>query len=157
MSVTLRLRSGSPSDTEAIGARLGGGLRPADVVVLTGPLGAGKTQLVRGVVGGAGGEAGAVRSPTFVIHQPHRGRHLWVHHLDLYRLGAGADLAFLDIDALRDGGALVVEWGELAGEALAGAATISFSLAGESGRILELAGAPRHLMAALTPAAQRAP
>ena len=111
MNSRVTARSAGVTDTERLGAELGAALRAGDVLDLEGVLGAGKTTLVRGIVAGAGGDTAAVRSPTFVLHQPHRGRALTVHHVDLYRLGPGAAIDFLDIDALRDGGALVVEWG----------------------------------------------
>jgi tRNA threonylcarbamoyl adenosine modification protein YjeE len=103
--------SDSPAATEALGTALGGVLRRGDVLVLEGPLGAGKTCLVRGIVAGAGGDDAAVRSPTFVLHQPHRGAFIIVHHLDLYRLGPGASIDVLDIEGLLLDGAAVVEWG----------------------------------------------
>ena len=70
--------------------------------------------LVRGIAVGAGADALTVRSPTFVLHHVYPGERMTVHHLDLYRLGAGADVRFLDIGGLLDSGAVVVEWGELA-------------------------------------------
>lgn len=105
------VRSDSPESTERYGAVLGRALRRGDVVVLEGPLGAGKTCLVRGIVAGAGGDATSVRSPTFVLHRPHRGRTMTVHHLDLYRLGPGASIEVLDLDTLLRDGAAVIEWG----------------------------------------------
>lgn len=105
------LHSDSPETTERYGAALGAALRRGDVLVLEGPLGAGKTCLVRGLVAGAGGDATAVRSPTFVLHQPHRATGLTVHHLDLYRLGPGASIDVLDLDTLMADGAAVIEWG----------------------------------------------
>ncbi|MDQ6846084.1 MAG: tRNA (adenosine(37)-N6)-threonylcarbamoyltransferase complex ATPase subunit type 1 TsaE [Candidatus Dormibacteraeota bacterium] len=110
-SATLRLHTESPEETERLGAALGTVLRPGDVLVLEGPLGAGKTCLVRGLVDGAGGDRGAVRSPTFVLHQPHRAAGLTVHHIDLYRLGPGASIEVLDLDTLLLDGAVVIEWG----------------------------------------------
>jgi tRNA threonylcarbamoyladenosine biosynthesis protein TsaE len=108
------LRSDSPATTEEYGAALGAVLRRGDMLVLEGPLGAGKTCLVRGIVAGAGGSAAAVRSPTFVLHQPHRGMRITVHHLDLYRLRPGAAVDVLDLDTLLLSGAVVVEWGAFA-------------------------------------------
>jgi tRNA threonylcarbamoyladenosine biosynthesis protein TsaE len=108
------LRSDSPDTTEEFGAALGAVLRRGDVLVLEGPLGAGKTCLVRGIVAGAGGRAAAVRSPTFVLHQPHRGTRITVHHIDLYRLGPGGAVDVLDLDTLLLSGAVVVEWGGFA-------------------------------------------
>lgn len=108
------LHSPSADATERYGAALGAALRAGDLLVLDGPLGAGKTCLVRGIVAGAGGDASSVRSPTFVLHQPHRGAAVTVHHIDLYRLGAGASVEVLDLERLLGDGAAVIEWGRFA-------------------------------------------
>jgi tRNA threonylcarbamoyladenosine biosynthesis protein TsaE len=107
-------------DTHAFGVRLAALLRAGDLVVLTGPLGAGKTVLVQGI--GAGLHVrGDVTSPTFVIarvHQPDRARGGTVAlvHADAYRIGAAADplaeIDGLDLDASMDDAVTVVEWGE---------------------------------------------
>ena len=109
-------------DTEALGARLAAGLRPGDLVLLSGPLGAGKTALARGL-GRALGVQGAVTSPTFVLARVHRGPVPLVH-VDAYRLrevgGPDARLALddLDLDADLPGSVVVVEWGEGLAEGL---------------------------------------
>ena len=100
-------------DTREFGRRLAGILRPGDLVVLSGPLGAGKTALVQGI--GAGLEVqGAITSPTFVIARVHRGRVPLVH-ADAYRLGdrpdPRAEIDDLDLDASADDAVTVVEWG----------------------------------------------
>lgn len=100
-------------DTREFGRRLASILRPGDLVLLTGPLGAGKTALVQGV--GAGlGVMDAITSPTFVIARVHRGRTPLVH-ADAYRLGDSADpraeIDDLDLDASADDAVTVVEWG----------------------------------------------
>ena len=82
------------------------------MVALSGDLGAGKTQLVRGACAGAGVDEGDVSSPTFAIVQTYRGR-LPVHHADLYRLADLDELyatGFMDL--LGGDGALVVEWAD---------------------------------------------
>lgn len=103
-----------------LGRELANRLRPGDLVVLAGPLGAGKTVLAQGI--GAGLRVvGAVTSPTFVIarvHPPDRaaGGELTMVHVDAYRLGGGADpraeIDDLDLDASVDDSVTVVEWGE---------------------------------------------
>lgn len=100
-------------DTRAFGRRLAAILRPGDLVVLTGPLGAGKTALVQGIGAGLGVE-GSVTSPTFVIARVHRGAVPLVH-ADAYRLGdrpdPRAEIDDLDLDASADDAVTVVEWG----------------------------------------------
>ncbi|WP_246159961.1 tRNA (adenosine(37)-N6)-threonylcarbamoyltransferase complex ATPase subunit type 1 TsaE [Microbacterium rhizomatis] len=95
---------------EAWGEQLGRMLRPGDLVVLTGPLGAGKTTLTRGIADGLG-VRGPVQSPTFVIARTHPslvgGAPLV--HVDAYRLGSALELDDLDIDV--ESSVVIVEWG----------------------------------------------
>ncbi len=97
----------------AVGERLAGLLRPGDLVVLSGSLGAGKTTLTQGI--GAGlGVRGPVTSPTFVIARRHpslRGGPDLVH-ADAYRLGSRAEVDDLDLDTDVASSVTVVEWGE---------------------------------------------
>lgn len=110
------------ADMLALGRRLAGALRAGDVVLLSGPLGAGKTTLVQGIAEGLD-VAGAVTSPTFVIARVHRGRHGGpdLVHVDGYRLGGRLELDDLDLDASVDASVTVVEWGEGLAEVLADA------------------------------------
>ena len=99
--------------TRALGARLAHELRAGDLLVLSGPLGAGKTSLTQGL-GAALGVRGPVTSPTFVLARVHRGPVPLVH-VDAYRLreaGARLDLDDLDLDAALEDAVTVVEWGE---------------------------------------------
>ena len=100
----------SAEGMRALGARLGGLLAAGDVVVLTGPLGAGKTTLVRGI-GEALGVRGTVQSPTFVIARTHPplGDGPPLVHVDAYRLGSALELDDLDLDL--DASVTVIEWG----------------------------------------------
>lgn len=112
--ITTGIRLATVDDTRAFGRRLATVLRPGDLVLLTGPLGAGKTALVQGI--GAGLEvSGDVTSPTFVIARVHRGRVPLVH-ADAYRLGdrpdPRAEIDDLDLDASAEDAVTVVEWGE---------------------------------------------
>lgn len=110
----------------ALGARLGGQLRAGDVVVLSGPLGAGKTVLAKGIAEALDVD-GPVTSPTFVLARVHRARQAGrpaMVHVDMYRLldhpGADllAELDSLDLDTDLDDAVVVVEWGEGVAERL---------------------------------------
>lgn len=109
----LTLTAASPTDTFALGEALGRVLAPGDFVALAGELGAGKTQLARGIAAGAGANVDDVSSPTYAILQSYAGR-LRLHHADLYRLKTEADLyATGYFDLLDDPrAACVVEWAE---------------------------------------------
>jgi tRNA threonylcarbamoyladenosine biosynthesis protein TsaE len=94
----------------ALGREIGGLLRAGDLVVLVGPLGAGKTALTQGI--GAGlGVTEPVTSPTFVIARVHSGGRVPLVHVDAYRLGSVADVDDLDLDASAEESVTVVEWG----------------------------------------------
>jgi tRNA threonylcarbamoyladenosine biosynthesis protein TsaE len=107
-------------DTVALGALLGSRLRAGDVVVLSGPLGAGKTMLAKGIAAAMDVD-GPVTSPTFVLARVHPARRAGAPamiHVDVYRLldHTGTDLLdeleSLDLDTELDGAVVVVEWGE---------------------------------------------
>lgn len=110
----------SAEDTRAFGAWLATLLRPGDVVILTGDLGAGKTTLTQGLGEGLG-VRGPVTSPTFVIARVHPstvgGPDLV--HVDAYRLGDQVELDDLDLDTDVEAAVTVVEWGEDKAEGLA--------------------------------------
>ena len=98
------------ADTQAFGRELAQLLRAGDLVVLAGPLGAGKTALTQGI--GAGlGVPGPVTSPTFVLARVHRGGRVPLVHVDAYRLASMADVDDLDLDATAEEAVTVVEWG----------------------------------------------
>jgi tRNA threonylcarbamoyladenosine biosynthesis protein TsaE len=101
----------APDDTRALGAALAGFVRPGDLIVLVGPLGAGKTALTQGL-GEALGVREPVTSPTFVIARVHRGGRVPLVHVDAYRLGSVADVDDLDLDVTVASSVTVVEWGQ---------------------------------------------
>ena len=110
----MRLTVPDPAAMQDLGRALAGLLRPGDLVLLSGELGAGKTTLTRGLGEGLG-VRGAVTSPTFVIARVHpslTGGPALVH-VDAYRLGGGLDqMEDLDLDVSLPESVVVVEWGE---------------------------------------------
>ncbi len=105
----------SEEETGLAGAALAAGLRPGDVVLLRGDLGMGKTVFARGLAAGLGVDPAEVRSPSFTLVNPYRGR-VPVYHIDLYRIDKPADLDELGLEELLGGdGVAVVEWAERLG------------------------------------------
>ncbi len=98
----------SESATTAAGREFAEQLSPGDIVLLSGPLGAGKTAFVRGIAEGLGADPADVSSPTFTLIQQYAGR-VPVIHVDLYRLNEkeAADLNLLE---MGEDGVLVIEW-----------------------------------------------
>ena len=105
-------RTSSTAETIELGRCLGELLRAGDVLVLTGDLGAGKTQLTKGIARGMGVE-GDVTSPTFTIEMVYQGTDLELDHFDLYRLDDPDQLEDTGLfDVLGADGVCVIEWGE---------------------------------------------
>ncbi len=102
----------SQAETIAVGEQLGRELAAGDVLVLTGDLGAGKTQLTKGIAAALGCE-GDVTSPTFTIEMVYEGGRLPLYHFDLYRLDDAEQLEDIGLyDVLGADGVCVIEWGE---------------------------------------------
>jgi tRNA threonylcarbamoyladenosine biosynthesis protein TsaE len=113
MNSVLRFESQSEEETRALGRTIAGLLPPHGVVLLIGPLGAGKTTLAQGIAAACGAaRAEDVSSPTFtLIHE--YGDPVSIYHLDLYRLDTAEQARRLGIEDIYDAPALVlVEWGE---------------------------------------------
>ncbi|MFF7650675.1 tRNA (adenosine(37)-N6)-threonylcarbamoyltransferase complex ATPase subunit type 1 TsaE [Streptomyces sp. NPDC007983] len=114
MDVGTRMTVTSPEQMRDLGRRLAKLLRPGDLVLLTGELGAGKTTLTRGLGEGLG-VRGAVTSPTFVIARVHPSLSDGppLVHVDAYRLGGGLEeMEDLDLDVSLPDSVIAVEWGE---------------------------------------------
>lgn len=100
-------------ELKALAKRLAPGLRPGDVLCLTGDLGAGKSVLARALARALGVE-GVITSPTYTYVREYRGR-LPVYHFDLYRMGDEADSLWLD-EYLFGEGVCIIEWADLVKE-----------------------------------------
>lgn len=105
--------SRSPEETLSFGMRLGKGLLPGDVVILTGELGSGKTVLAKGICMGLGLEdPRQVTSPSFTLLQIYEGR-IPIYHMDYYRLGTKEEVTQSGLDPFSYWeGVVLVEWGE---------------------------------------------
>jgi tRNA threonylcarbamoyladenosine biosynthesis protein TsaE len=115
------MRIATDGEMRELGRRLATILRAGDLVILAGPLGAGKTTLVQGIGEGLG-VRGRVTSPTFVIarvHPPLSGTGPALVHADAYRLGSISEVDDLDLDTDVAAAVTVVEWGAGLAEGLA--------------------------------------
>jgi tRNA threonylcarbamoyladenosine biosynthesis protein TsaE len=109
----------SPNEraTFDLGVRIGTQLSGGEILLLSGPLGAGKTMLVKGIAHALGLDEEDVTSPSFTLVNPHQGR-LLLYHIDLYRLDEGASAAHaVDLDEILtdEGAVVIIEWGERLG------------------------------------------
>lgn len=106
--------SSSPEETFNYGHRIGSRLEGGEVLLLSGPLGAGKTLLVKGICAALGIDEEEVTSPSFTLVNPYDGR-LQLYHIDLYRLDEGASAAHaVDLDELLsdERAVIAIEWAE---------------------------------------------
>jgi len=133
----------SPRQTAALAERLAAGLRGGECIALYGDLGAGKTQFVRGLVSGLGGDGRRVCSPTFVLLNIYQGGRLTVYHLDACRLNGAEELEGIGFDELlRQGGVVAVEWADRVRSALPPQRIeVSMEATGRSTRRIRIEGA----------------
>ena len=124
----------SEAETTALGEKLGRLLTEGDVVLLDGPLGAGKTAFARGLGTGLGGDPADVSSPTFTIVQEYRGR-VPLEHVDLYRV-TPAEVGDLGLDELTEHAVVAVEWADRWPQSPADAVAVTLeSLGGDKRKI----------------------
>jgi tRNA threonylcarbamoyladenosine biosynthesis protein TsaE len=136
----VQLLTSTEGETTDAGEALGRELKPGDVVLLYGDLGAGKTAFVRGLAAGIGADPSEVSSPTFTIVQEYAGTHATLYHVDLYRLEA-AEIEDLGLEDLVSGdGIVAIEWAERWRDRPDGAGVVEVRLtdSGEERRTLEV-------------------
>lgn len=131
------MRFHTAADTEAFGAKLSAAVRPGDVITLSGPLGAGKTSIARGLLA-ALGLAEEAPSPTFAIVQPYAPpeTRLPVIHVDLYRIDDPREIDELGLDEAQGDSVLLIEWPERAPGRWPEALALSLDFAPDGGRVL---------------------
>lgn len=117
MTLPSRFIATTPKNLQRFAGQVAHRLRAGDLVLLSGPLGAGKTTFAQGV-GAALGVRELLTSPTFVIAREHRGD-VPVVHVDAYRLGGLDELEDLDLESELDDAVTLVEWGQGMAEVLA--------------------------------------
>ena len=136
---TLSIASADETQTEALGERLAAVLPRACRLYIRGPLGAGKTTLVRGLLRGFG-HSGPVTSPTFTLVEPYEFEGVHLFHFDFYRVTDPGELEFLGLRDYFDGESIsVVEWPERAGAVLpVPDIDVMIRLSNDRGRVLQL-------------------
>jgi len=134
----------SPNEraTFDLGVRIGTQLSGGEILLLSGPLGAGKTMLVKGIAHAIGLDEEDITSPSFTLVNPHQGR-LLLYHIDLYRLDEGSSAAHaIDLDEILtdEGAVVIIEWGERLGRypLPAGVWQVSISGDGDSPRQISI-------------------
>src|SRR5437899_12289148 len=123
----------SESETFRLGVRIGDQLDGGEIILLNGPLGAGKTMLVKGIAQALGIDEEDVTSPSFTLVNPHHGR-LLLYHIDLYRLDEGASAAHaVDLDEIMtdENAVVIIEWAERLGRYPLPASGWQISIAGD--------------------------
>jgi tRNA threonylcarbamoyladenosine biosynthesis protein TsaE len=142
------ITSKSPEETMELGRRIGSRLQGGEVFAICGPLGSGKTHLIKGIAAGAGAaDRENVTSPTFVIVNQYRGR-LDIYHLDAYRIESLAEFEMLGFDDFCDPQSVVlIEWADKIEPAIHGIDYIRIDLAhtGQQSRTIRLGNVPEYL------------
>jgi tRNA threonylcarbamoyladenosine biosynthesis protein TsaE len=149
----LEFISESAAETIEFGRKLGERLAGGEIIGLVGPLGSGKTHLIKGIAAGAGAQEAqrGVNSPTFVIINEYQGR-LSIYHIDAYRLNSVAEFEMLGFDDYcRPDSVVLVEWADKILPALDGVDFIRIELShlGPNRRAINISNAPQNLLKSL--------
>lgn len=148
MSADFEKISNSAEETVEFGRRLGSRLRGGEVIGICGPLGSGKTHLIKGIADGAGAKnPKGVTSPTFVIVNEYKGR-LDIFHIDAYRLNSVSEFDMLGFDDFcYPQSAVLIEWADKVESALENLDCIRISLehAGETIRRIHIRNTPEYI------------
>jgi tRNA threonylcarbamoyladenosine biosynthesis protein TsaE len=142
------IATNSAQETIDLGFKIGEQLRGGEVIALVGPLGSGKTHLIKGVAAGAGAkDRTEVNSPTFVIINEYEGR-LHIYHIDAYRIGSLAEFEMLGFDDLLSPESVVlIEWADKVEEVVAQTNPICIELRheGRTRRSIEIRNLPSYI------------
>lgn len=147
--MTIDITTNSANETVEFGRKFGSQLKGGEVIALCGPLGAGKTHLIKGIVAGLGAEdaASEVTSPTFVLVNEYSGR-LEIYHIDAYRLDSIAQFEQIGFDDYcHPGSVVLIEWADKIEQALAGINYIKIELShlGPTARTIRITSVPDYI------------
>ena len=147
--MTIDVTTNSANETIKFGQKIGSQLKGGEVIAFYGPLGSGKTHLIKGIVAGLGAEdaANEVTSPTFVLVNEYAGR-LEVYHMDAYRLDSIAQFEQIGFDDYcHPGSVVLIEWADKIEQALAGINYIKIELShlGPTARRIRITNAPDYI------------
>jgi tRNA threonylcarbamoyladenosine biosynthesis protein TsaE len=149
MGCNFNITSNSPQQTIELGQRLGSQLKGGEVVAVCGPLGSGKTHLIKGIAAGAGAQDSRdITSPTFVIVNEYSGR-LDIYHIDAYRLDSIAEFEMLGFDDFcYPQSVVLIEWADKVESALRAVDYIRIELsgAGQTKRKIHIENAPEYMV-----------
>ncbi len=152
---SLQITSHSLAETMQIGQKIGAALKGGEVIALIGPLGSGKTHLVKGIAAGLGAaDSRRVTSPTFILINEYTGpkMRLDVYHVDAYRLESVAEFEMLGFDDLcRPDSVVLIEWADRVQSALQDVDTMQIELAhiDQNNRRIRLKNAPGYILGSL--------
>ena len=150
------MTSHSSDETIEIGGKIAAALEGGEIIALIGPLGSGKTHLVKGIAVGLGAaDSKLVNSPTFVLINEYTGpkMRLDVYHVDAYRLGSIGEFEMLGFDDLcRPDSVVLIEWADKVQSALQNIDTIQIELShiDQNKRQIRLKSAPGYVLESLT-------
>jgi tRNA threonylcarbamoyladenosine biosynthesis protein TsaE len=154
MGVDFNITSNSPEETIELGRRIGSQLKGGEVIAICGPLGSGKTHLIKGIAAGAGAQdCKDITSPTFVIVNEYSGR-LDIYHVDAYRLKSVAEFEMLGFDDFcYPQSVVLIEWADKVELALRDLdySSIEISHAGRTKRKIHISNAPEYMTFQGTP------
>lgn len=140
--------SNSPEETMQLGRRIGRRLKGGEIFAICGPLGSGKTHLIKGIAEGAGAkDRASVTSPTFVIVNQYSGR-LDIYHIDAYRLDSVAEFEMLGFDDFcYPESVVLIEWADKIEPAIrdTGYIRVDLAHAGERTRVMHFRNVPHHI------------
>ena len=147
--MTIDVTTNSANETVKFGRKIGSQLKGGEVIAFYGPLGSGKTHLIKGIVAGLGAEdaANEVTSPTFVLVNEYSGR-LEVYHIDAYRLDSIVQFEQIGFDDYcYPGSVVLIEWADKIEQALAGINYIKIELShlGPTARTIRVINAPDYI------------